>query len=1336
MLKLLCPLLLIFLTSSLLFSQNINFQKLGIRDGLSHPTVYAIYQDELGTMWFGTRQGLNRYDGNTIESMPLTTIADQIQDNTIWKVGGNREGSLYILVDKKLVELNTQSGETKILYPNNVIDFQNIDNNIWILTNQDIIRIDTRTQEQTTINTELPSEGRRTTLLRQSNGDIWVGTTMQLIRIPANGGQPAIEMKEQHITALFESKGRQLWIGTKNKGAFTITQAGICMATKHPINSEIRCINEDANGNLLFGTFDGFYIYNPKSGDVLHHTHYDRDPLSISHSSIYSLFKDRQETIWIGTYFGGVNYYNHQGYGFKFYSPGEFSGHSDNISIIGNMIEDNQNNIWICTEGRGLYCTNKTTGQTTHYQHEESSNTISHNNLKCIHFDPKTNKLYIGTHTGGLSVLNLSTRRFTYFSTKQPKDRLLPNDVVNKITCYNRMLFLVTQDGVATIDMDAEKVIPNFASRLLGNHITSQAENIFIDSKDRMWISLFAPGIAMFDFKQNTLKEYYPRHNEPGTCPRHRVIQIFEDSQNQIYFTTEGSGIVLFNEEKEEFTSIEPEGLVPDHCFRMAELPNQKFIVTSTKGFSIINRTKQTRQNYSIKDKLPISGLIEENGLFMDSQGEIYLAGINGLINFREENLQLPSTDYNLYFSKLLVNNEVVLPHQSNEILKETITHTNKLKLKHNQSNISITFATSNYINLLNRIFEYRLEGLDDQWIQTNSNTINYNNLKPGKYKLSVREQSNNPATAKQIALELTIQPPFYASTPAYLLYTLIILGILTVIVIYLRSKAIYKASLEIERKEKEQNELLNQAKLKFFTNISHEFRTPLTLILNHAELIQSSNAKGATIHQHINKIRKNANLLKNLINELLDFRKQENGKLKIRFQHLNLVEFTKEVFSSFKEYAHIKNIRYTLDYPEENIMVWFDPDQIQKVLFNLISNAFKHTQQEKSIRIDINLKNISVTITVTDTGDGISADELNKIFDPYYQAENINTSNRTNQLGTGIGLALSKGIVEMHGGTIAAESRPGEGSAFKVELRLGDRHIENGQKAETTSDNAVNLMATITPPNNHEGNIAGEEQPNGQKPTILIVEDNEDLLELLSDIFKPLYQVITATNGEEGLMAAREKQPDIILSDDMMPKMKGSEMCQKIKANLELSHIPLILLTIQDDQQKIAQALLGGADDYITKPFDAATLVIRCNNMVETRKRLKEKYSNQATQSTVTMAGNILEKEFIDKTNGYILKNMDNPQFNVDILSEQLNMSRSKFYAKIKDVTGMTPNTYILNIKMNSALHLLQTEPNHTISEIAYKLGFSSARYFSLCFKDHYGYPPSEVRNRMQNPE
>lgn len=1334
MLKPLYPLLLIFLTSSLLFSQNINFQKLGIRDGLSHPTVYAIYQDELGTMWFGTRQGLNRYDGNTIESIPLASIADQIQDNTIWKLKGNKEGSIYILVDKKLVELITQTGEFKILHPNHVIDFQNIDHNIWILTNQEIIRIDTRTQELTTVNTEFTSEGRRTTLLRQSNGDLWVGTTKELIRIPANGATPIAALKEHHITTLHESENNQIWVGTKDKGAFMLTVDREWRPLHHQIKSDIRCIEEDSNGNILFGTFDGLYIYNPKQQTTTHHTHYDRDPISISHSSIYSLLKDQQQTIWVGTYFGGINYYNHQGYGFRFYSPSGFPGHSNDISVIGNMTEDNQNNLWICTEGRGLYCTNKTTGQTTHYQHDENSNSISHNNLKCIHFDPKTNKLYIGTHTGGLSILNVTTKRFSYFSTKQPVDRRLPNDVVNKLAYHNRMLFLVTQGGVVTIDMDSEKLIPGYADELLGNHLTGQVEDIFIDSKKRMWVSLFAPGIAMYDFKQNTLKEFYPHQNEAGTCPRHRVIQIFEDSRHQIYFTTEGSGIVLFNERTEGFSSLDPKGLVPEHCFRMTELPNQKFLVTSTKGFSIINPSKNSSQSYCIKDKLPISGLIEENGLFMDSAGEIYLAGINGLINFKEENLQLPTTDYNLYFSKLLVNNELVLPFQNNKILTKSITHTSQLKLNHNQSNISITFATSNYILFLNRNFEYRLEGLDDRWIQTNNNTINYNNLKPGKYKLSVREQNNGNYTGKQITLDLNIQPPFYASIPAYLLYLLILGGILTGIIAYFRSKAIYKASLEIERKEKQQNELLNQAKLKFFTNISHEFRTPLTLILNHADLMQGANTKAANVQSHINKIRKNANLLKNLINELLDFRKQENGKLKIRFQNLNIVEFTKEVFSSFKEYAHIRNIRYTFDYPEENIMVWFDPDQFQKVLFNLISNAFKHTHNEGCISIAINRKNSSVTLMVTDTGDGINSDELEKIFDPYYQAENINASNKSTQLGTGIGLALSKGIVEMHGGSITAESQPGKGSKFKVSLKLGDHHIENGQKADTSLDNTTNWMATITPSIHNEGNIASEEQPNSQKPTILIVEDNEDLLELLSDIFKPLYQVITATNGEEGFMAARENQPDIILTDDMMPKMKGSEMCQKIKANLELSHVPVILLTIQDEQHKIAQALLGGADDYITKPFDAATLVIRCNNLVETRKRLKEKYSNQSPQSTATVATNMAEKEFIDKTNGYILQNLDNPQFSVDTLSDQLNMSRSKFYAKIKEVTGMTPNTYILNLKMNRAMHLLQNEPQHSIAEIAYKLGFSSARYFSLCFKDHYGIPPSEVRNRMQN--
>ncbi len=1330
-------LLLWFILPILAMTQNINFQKLGIREGLSHPTVYSIYQDKLGTMWFGTRQGLNRYDGNALEPVKLTGIEEQIQDNTIWKIEGSENGVFYLLIDSKLVEFNYQTYETRILPLPAVVDFHLVDHNIWVLTNQEIIRLDTHNQEQTSIKTDLPPMGRRTTIFRQSNGDIWIGTTEQLILIPSNGNRPIIALQNDYITALHETKEKQIWIGTKNSGAFTLSPSGQCQPISQRIDSDIRCFTEDANGHILIGTFDGLYRINPKNNTVFHNMHYDRDPMSLSHSSIYALFKDQQGTIWIGTYFGGVNYYNDQGYGFGFYSPDGFPGHSDNISIIGNMTEDNQGNIWICTEGRGLYRINKSTGETTHYQHSKGGNTISHNNLKCIHFDQKTNKLYIGTHTGGLSVLNLTNNHFSLFSTEQPALKHLPNNVVNNMACLNRMLFLVTQGGVVTIDMDTEQVVPGYFDQLLGKAYSNQTMNIFVDSHDRMWLSLFAPGITLYDYRTKKLQAFSPNPADPGAFPRHRVIQTFEDRAKQIFFTTAGSGVVRYDDKTETFTNINANNqLLSDHVFKMMELPSGKLLLTSTKGFSVFDPQTQTSQNYCIKDKLPISGLIEENGLFKDSDGEIYLAGINGLITFKEENLQLSAADYNLYFSKLMVNNELVLPAQTNKILTKNLALTHQLELRHNQSNISISFATSNYIRFLSRNFEYRLEGLDERWMQTNNNTINYNNLKPGRYKLTIREQSANTETAKRITMDIIIRPPFYTSALAYFTYALLIMGICAGFVVYFRSKALYKASLEIERRDKEQNELLNQAKLKFFTNISHEFRTPLTLILNHAELVLGTNNKSVNIQQHINKIRKNAILLKNLINELLDFRKQENGKLKIRFQHLNIVEFTKEAFASFKEYAHIRNIRYTLDYPEETILVWFDPDQFQKVLFNLISNAFKHTHNEGCIQIAISRKNSSVTLTVTDTGDGIAPDELEKIFDPYYQAENINASNKSTQLGTGIGLALSKGIVEMHGGSIATESQLDKGSTFKVSLRLGDQHIENDQKADTGIDNTANWMATIEPSFHYQGNIADEEQPNSQKPTILIVEDNEDLLELLSDIFKPLYQVITATNGEEGFMAAREKQPDIILTDDMMPKMKGSEMCQKIKTNLELLHIPVILLTIQDEQHKIAQALLGGADDYITKPFDAATLVIRCNNLVATRKRLKEKYTNQTAQSTTNVATNMIEKEFIDKTNGYILQNMDNPQFNVDTLSDQLNMSRSKFYTKIKEVTGMTPNTYILNLKMNRAIHLLQNEPQHSIADIAYKLGFSSARYFSLCFKDHYGVPPSEVKNRMQNPE
>ena len=495
------------------------------------------------------------------------------------------------------------------------------------------------------------------------------------------------------------------------------------------------------------------------------------------------------------------------------------------------------------------------------------------------------------------------------------------------------------------------------------------------------------------------------------------------------------------------------------------------------------------------------------------------------------------------------------------------------------------------------RQFEYRLEGFDKAWTQTTGTTITYTNLPPGEYILRARPLAGKENLDEEVHLNIHVSAPFYATVWAYFFYLLCLLGVMIAFIRFKTRQAALKSSLEFERKEKERIEELNQVKLRFFTNISHEFRTPLTLILGQIEVLMQMDL-GTTIYNRILRIYKNAWHMRNLISELLDFRKQEQGYLKLKVEEQNLVAFTRQIYMCFYEYAQKKEITYRFDNVEETISVWFDSKQLQKVIFNLLSNAFKYTPNKGSIRVEVRMLASQAIVSVCDTGVGIPEEHISKIFERFYQTDNSSSFT----LGTGIGLALAKGIMNMHHGKIDVESTVGKGSKFTLSLPLGNRHFSDEEMATVESRESV-IISEAVPMLPFEQIMDVEEEKTKvqenikeeDKPIILLVDDNEELLSMLEDLFLPIYKVYIAHDGREGLEMARQIQPDLIISDVMMPEMSGKELCYKIKTNVELSHISVVLLTAQTSVEYVVEGLMFGADDYVTKPFNVKVLIARC---------------------------------------------------------------------------------------------------------------------------------------------
>ena len=667
--------------------------------------------------------------------------------------------------------------------------------------------------------------------------------------------------------------------------------------------------------------------------------------------------------------------------------------------------------------------------------------------------------------------------------------------------------------------------------------------------------------------------------------------------------------------------------------------------------------------------------------------------------------------------------------------MTDILAKTSDIYLSYKQNNITVEFASFNYNNDRNRLFEYRLEGFDKAWTQTTGTTITYTNLPPGEYILRARPLAGKENLDEEVHLNIHVSAPFYATVWAYFFYLLCLLGVMIAFIRFKTRQAALKSSLEFERKEKERIEELNQVKLRFFTNISHEFRTPLTLILGQIEVLMQMDL-GTTIYNRILRIYKNAWHMRNLISELLDFRKQEQGYLKLKVEEQNLVTFTRQIYMCFYEYAQKKEITYRFDNVEETISVWFDSKQLQKVIFNLLSNAFKYTPNKGSIRVEVRMLASQAIVSVCDTGVGIPEEHISKIFERFYQTDNSSSFT----LGTGIGLALAKGIMNMHHGKIDVESTVGKGTKFTLSLPLGNRHFSDEEMATVESRESV-IISEAVPMLPFEQIMDVEEEKTKvqenikeeDKPIILLVDDNEELLSMLEDLFLPIYKVYIAHDGREGLEMARQIQPDLIISDVMMPEMSGKELCYKIKTNVELSHISVVLLTAQTSVEYVVEGLMFGADDYVTKPFNVKVLIARCNNLIKNKKRLIAHYAGKTiTESPVAEAINERDKELLAKCVN-IKENFENPAFDVTALASELCVGRSKLYMQFKQMTGLTPNEFILKIKLDEAMSLLKNHPELNISEISIRLGFSSPRYFSKSFKAFFGVAPQTVRSRKK---
>lgn len=1321
----------------------IYFKHIGMKEGLSQLSVMSIYQDELGRMWFGTEEGLSVFDGVHVTTHKPTlkneTNKETTVGNSIDFITGDNQGNIYFNSDNSLVRYNLHTQQFSCLKQSGVTAVAFGNDRLWVGVADSVFIWDPQIKElQFCFKLEYTYQ-HATCIFVDSQKQCWIGTNAGLYMKEENKPLASIILNED-IYGLFEDSHANLWISARMNGLYKRETSGNFKRFRYDpqkadniSSNQVRGIVEDNFGNLWIGTFTGLNKYNPHND---HFQVYTRDnlPGSLAHSSVFPVYKDRQGSIWLGTYYGGVHYFNPEMDLFTFYTADKSRNDCVSFPFVGHMAEDKDENIWICTEGGGLNLFDRQKKTFTYFMADPDKNSIAHDNLKDIAYSAKRNKLYIGTHTGGLSIFDIPRKQFRNPYFEDPSYAVKAGDRINQMTIWkDKYLVFLTQWGSVKMDLDTEHISPVFPSgKQYGNHCFA------IDSNDYIWITSgrVIYKINMEDEEDKTIF----RCGENGLGDQ-TVTTIYEDKKGRLFFGTSGAGLYLYDKKNNSFKGYTTENsmILSNYCYEIEESLQGYLIISGDKGLSFFDPEQSMFKVVELGTALPVSGINKGCGLLVCKNGEIFVGGIDGLSAFFEQDLFRPSKDYQLYFSDLYINNEPVYPKDQSRILSEALPYTQEIHLNHNQNNLILNFNSNNYINTLKETaYEYKLEGFDTKWISNSDNSIQYTNLNPGEYTLIVREKQYDTKIEPQtIRMGITIHSPFYATPLFYLLYVLVGGGLIYGFFRFKQSQLLLRTSLQYERKEKERIEELNQAKLQFFSNISHEFRTPLTLIISQIELLLQSSSLAPSTYNKLLKIYRNTHSMRALISELLDFRKLEQGHVKLKVYEQNIVPFLKEIYLSFYEYASSRSITYLFTSEKENINCWFDPKQMQKVFYNLLSNAFKYTKPGASIEMVIEENENTIIIKIIDNGIGINKEDINKIFDRFYQAGNQTSD--TAQPSTGIGLSLTKSIIELHHGKIQVESTPGYGSIFIVLLPKDRTHFKEEECQFVEPDNETirneilpESIIKELPESTSELSFADTDTTY----TVLLVDDNEELLQILNSLFSPVYKVLLAHNGKEGLEIARNERPDIIISDIMMPEMSGTEMCLKIKNDFDICHIPVILLTALSSTEQSIEGLQRGADDYISKPFNAKVLLARCNNLVRNRIILQKKFNEQKDFDTQSLASNPIDQKFMDTINKIIEENLNNMEFDMNTLAKELGLSRSSLYAKFKALTGMTPNDFVLNCKLKRAATLLITRQDLQIAEISDMLGFGSPRYFTRCFKAQFNTTPAEYRKKTGKME
>ncbi len=1307
------------------------FKNLSVQNGLSQNTVNAILEDKKGFMWFGTKDGLNRYDGLTFRKFKHDENGSRsIGNNFITELYEDEKGNIWIGTDVGLYIYYPEkdsfchfaklSGEnTKIEHTVTAIsgDSQGC---VWMaVETQGLFCYDLNKGELTNhtlkkfpfISTNVQS------LEFDNSGTLWIGcygdglfyskdrlNTLHPYLSPADNKQT---YANDVVTSIAKGAFNCLYIGSLKNGA---KELNVTSNKLHDLLSvddsgeSVFCreLLVASDNELWIGSESGLYIYNLRLGKYVHLRSSINDPYSLSDNAIYSLCKDREGAIWIGSYFGGVNYYPRlYTYFEKYYTKDTDNGlHGKRVR---EFCQDHQGILWIGTEDGGL---NRFNPQTKTFSFFTPSSAFTNVHGLCL----VDNHLWVGTFSKGVKVIDTRTGAIvkTYQKTSSPRS-LIDNGIFSIYQTTTGDIYLGTLFGLLRYNKLSDDFdrIPELNGRFV--------YDIKEDSGGNLWLATYAHGAYCFNVNKNKWTNY--RHNEanPKSLPYDKVLSIYEDSRRQIWLTTQGGGFCQFHPDTETFTCYNSEnGLPNDVVYQIVEDKEGFLWLTTNKGLVCFQPASGTMKVYTTANGL-LGDQFNYRSSFKTDDGTIYLGSIDGFIAFNpknfSENKSLPTvaiTDFHLFGKEVYAG-------QPNSPLEKSITFSDKIVLQSNQNSFSFRVAALDFqAPKMNRIM-YKLEGFDTDWLTVGESPfVTYSNLGYGDYTFRVKASNSDGVwNEKEVTLKVHILPPFYLSIWAYCIYILLFIGISFYTVLYFKRRSSDKHRRQMEKFEQEKEREVYHAKIDFFTNVAHEIRTPLTLIKGPLENIILKKAVDTETREDLNIMKQNTERLLNLTNQLLDFRKTETQGYRLNFAKCNITEVLKETHIRFTSLAKQKGMEFLLNVPEENFYAHINREAFTKIISNLLNNAVKYSHHYVHISLDVTGAEESNVFRIRTVNDGeIVPDEMREeIFKPFVRFNEYQDGKMTT--GTGIGLALSRSLAELHQGTLTMEEGL-DNNTFCLTLP-----IVQDTSIHLTPETVTEMDVTSEVPTEQ-----GEKTDNYQ--TVLVVEDNPEMLTFVARQLSKEYTVLTATNGEEALNVLDGNYVNLVISDVVMPVMDGFELCKTIKSALNYSHIPVILLTAKTNIQSKIEGMELGADAYIEKPFSVEYLQVCASNLIHNREKLRQAFTQSPFVAANTMALTKADEEFIKKLDEVIQVNYNNPEFSMDDIADKLNMSRSNFYRKIKGVLDLSPNEYLRLERLKKAAQLLK-EGESRINEICYMVGFNSPSYFAKCFQKQFGILPKD---------